>query len=72
MNEKEDEIKEPFCPICIAAVPLAFSVTAGAASNTVEEIERRNQIIKWCTIIGIISTFIIIYFMFIAKCDDCA
>ena len=84
MNEDENNkkpVKESFCPICIAAVPLAFSVTTGTAASIsseeegVEHIERkksRAEIIKWCTIVGIISTFIIIYFMFIYKCDSCA
>jgi len=72
MNDKEVDIKEPFCPVCIAAVPLAFSVSAGAASTTIEEKHRRNQIIKWCTIVGILSTLIILYFWFVVKCDSCA
>lgn len=72
MNDKEDDIKEPFCPVCIAAVPLAFSVTAGAASTTIEEKKRRYEIMKWCTIAGIISIFIILYFWLVVKCESCA
>jgi predicted nucleic acid-binding Zn ribbon protein len=72
MNEKEEDIKEPFCPVCIAAVPLAFSVTAGAASTNIEEKQRRNHIMKWCTIVGIISTLIILYFWLAVKCESCA
>jgi uncharacterized membrane protein len=72
MNDKEDDIKEPFCPVCIAAVPLAFSVTAGAASTTMEEKKRRYEIMKWCTIVGVISIFIILYFWLIVKCESCA
>jgi hypothetical protein len=31
MNENEKEkIKEEFCPVCLSAVPLAFSMVAGA------------------------------------------
>jgi hypothetical protein len=47
-------------------------VSAGAASTTIEEKHRRNQIIKWCTIVGILSTLIILYFWFVVKCDSCA
>jgi uncharacterized membrane protein len=72
MNDKEDDIKEPFCPVCIAAVPLAFSVTAGAATPPIEEKKRRSQIMKWCTIVGIISTLLILYFWFVVKCESCA
>ena len=73
MNENENEkIKEPFCPVCIAAVPLAFSMTAGAASTTIEEKQRKHQIMLWSTIISIVSTLLIIYFLFAVKCDSCA
>lgn len=72
-EEKKEDLKETFCPVCIAAVPLAFSVTSGAvASNSIEEKQKRHQIIKWCTITGIISLFFILYFMFVVKCDSCA
>ena len=71
-TKKEGDINEPFCPVCIAAVPLAFSVTGAAASNNMEEKRKRLRIMRWCTIVGIISTLVIIYFMFIVKCDACA
>jgi len=70
-NEKEN-IKEPFCPVCVAAVPLAFSMTAGAASTAIEEKKRRNQIILWSTIIGIVSLILIIYFLCAVQCSSCA
>jgi len=41
-NEKEN-IKEPFCPVCVAAVPLAFSMTAGAASTAIEEKKKKKS-----------------------------
>ena len=78
MNKEEDydntrDLKEPFCPVCIAAIPLAFSVSgAAAASNNVEERHTRHSIIKWCTIVGILSTLFILYFMFIVRCQECA
>ena len=77
-DEKQKPIKESFCPICIAAVPLAFSVTTGTAASIsseeedIEKIKQKNTIIIWSTIVGVISTIIILYLMFIYKCDSCA
>ncbi len=78
----KEEIKESFCPVCIAAVPLAFSgITAGLASQSDGEDDRqyavrvrhhRNKKIMWIAIlIGIISLSVIIYFKFIKKCESC-
>lgn len=74
MEQKEGEdIKEPFCPVCIAAIPLAFSVSTGvAAASEEEQIKRRNQIILWSSIISVISMAVIIYYLFIRPCDSCA
>lgn len=73
-KEKED-IKESFCPVCIAAIPLAFSVSTGvgAAYEDEEYIqERKKTIMIWSVVIGVISLIIMIYYLFIRKCMECA
>lgn len=72
MEEKEEDIKESFCPVCIAAIPLAFSLSTGvAAASEEEQIKQRNAIILWSSVVGVISLAVIIYYLFIRKCDSC-
>jgi hypothetical protein len=78
MKEDEGKVKEPFCPICIAAVPLAFSVSTGTlvASTTDEDCEeeektKRNHVVAGCVSISIILLIIMAYFLII-KCKSCA
>ena len=78
MKDDEGNVKEPFCPICIAAVPLAFSVSTGTlvASTTDEDCEeeektKRNNVVTGCVSISIILLFIIAYF-YIIRCASCA
>lgn len=81
MKDNEDgkhNVKEPFCPICIMTVPLAFSVSTGTlvASTTEEdceedEMKRRNNIVMGCVSISILMILIILYFYTI-KCVACA
>jgi len=77
-DEKDDnKLKEPFCPICIAAVPLAFSLTTGTAvavtdANYEEEQKKlRSTIMFWSIIISILSIIVIAYFTW-RKCSSCA
>ena len=77
-DDDDKKIKESFCPICIAAVPLAFSVSTGTlvASTTDEdcdgeEKEKRKNILMACLTISLLSIFIIGYF-YIIKCNTCA
>ena len=70
-------IKENFCPVCIAAVPLAFSVTAGGSNILIEEEDcekrkKRNNRMRMYVIIGVLSLAVILYFTFIKKCQECA
>lgn len=37
--EEKNQTKEDFCPICVAAVPLAFGVSTVSNSNSVQEEE---------------------------------
>jgi predicted nucleic acid-binding Zn ribbon protein len=69
-------IKEEFCPVCIAAVPLAFSMTAGTTNMVIEEEDcekrkKNNFRLKMYVIIGILSLSVMIYYTFIKKCDEC-
>lgn len=69
-------IKEEFCPVCIAAVPLAFSMTAGTSNIVIEEEDcekrkKRNFRTKIYIIIAIISLGIIIYYTYVKKCEEC-
>lgn len=43
--EEKNQTKEDFCPICVAAVPLAFGVSTVSNSNSVQE-EETNIIIE--------------------------
>jgi len=38
-NKEKEEIKEDFCPVCVASVPLAFSVTTAGATQVFQEKE---------------------------------
>ena len=42
--EEKKQTKEDFCPICVAAVPLAFGVSTINNSNTTSEEEEENDI----------------------------
>jgi hypothetical protein len=77
-EEENQKVKEPFCPVCIAAVPLAFSVSAGTivATTTEDDCEerdrrRRHKIMWGCGGVGLISLILIIYFLLI-RCSSCA
>ena len=79
MSDKKDEnikLKEPFCPICIAAVPLAFSLVSGTAvaatdANYEEEQKKlRSNIMFWSIIVSIVSMIVIAYFTW-TKCSSC-
>ncbi|MEY3393455.1 MAG: hypothetical protein RL498_370 [Pseudomonadota bacterium] len=73
--------KESFCPVCVAGIPLAFSITGNRANiidnednQEVETIsERSHRKLKQTIfrIIFILSSLIIIYYTFFAPCDEC-
>lgn len=78
MKDDEGNVKEPFCPICIAAIPLAFSVSTGTlvASTTDEDCEeddrrKRNNVVAGCVSISIVLILIMAYF-YIIQCASCA
>jgi hypothetical protein len=77
MDNQKIETKEDFCPVCIAAIPLAFSGAVGTSTalsdneHSEKERKRRKLIYKWSIIIGILSLGFIIYFLFIKPCNEC-
>ena len=90
MNENENEnekIKEDFCPVCLSAVPLAFSMISGAnevvndSNNSDDDKDltprlwyhshRKNRKLHISILIGLIALAAIIYFKYIKQCDEC-
>ena len=43
MDKKQNDIKEGFCPVCVASVPLAFSLTTAGATQMLRENEDGND-----------------------------
>lgn len=77
-EDENHKLKEPFCPVCIAAVPLAFSLSTGTlvATTTDDDCDerdknRRKSIIWGSCGVGLISFIVLIYFLLI-KCSSCA
>lgn len=73
------DIKENFCPACLA-IPLVFAGVGGAGAaksseeNPEETIKRKkmNKFIYYTSIATVIlSIAVFIYYMFIKKCEDC-
>jgi hypothetical protein len=80
MKEENEKSKENFCPVCVGAIPLAFSIAGGRANtleNNMEEEEtiwernRRKRNFNICILIGMISIAVIIYYTFLAPCNKC-
>jgi len=74
MVKKEEEIKEDFCPACLA-VPLAF-VSAGAgvygSSGSRKNYRRKKKICLISSVITLISAcFIAYYYLSIKNCKKC-
>ena len=70
-DEKKEDVKEDFCPPCLAAVPLAFGAGGAKISESI-----KNPVVKTWVFWGGISTVVIalcviIYFKFIKKCATC-
>lgn len=73
------QIKEDFCPACLAVIPMAFGAfgTATNSNETVPQHElqhrrKRNKMIQHISIaILIISVLVFVYFKFIKKCESC-
>ena len=75
IKSKTTDIKENFCPVCIASVPLAFMLTS--SDDGVNEITEEDDLVvkkkkkgkkknsKWSYYIILIMIFIVIFF-----CDE--
>lgn len=74
------EIKEEFCAAC--AVGLASLANSGVSSysnsknndeqENTEESRNRKKYMFWITVfLTVLSIFLLIYFLFIRKCDEC-
>lgn len=78
MKEKEN-LKESFCPICIASVPIAFSLAGDRVNmlnNDDQEFEtinnrHRKQKQFFYRIIVAVAISVIIYYTIFAPCDSC-
>jgi hypothetical protein len=70
-DEKKDDVKEDFCPPCLAAVPLAFGAGGAKFSENIKNPTTQKWI--WGVSIGtvIIAVGVIVYFKFIKKCTTC-
>jgi len=65
------QIKEEFCGACFA-IPLAFVGIGATRYGSKKEHKQRKKRIFWIGIVTIvISILIIIYYMYIKKCDEC-
>jgi hypothetical protein len=65
---KKDELKEEFCPACVA-VPVAFS--SGISAKIADNYNINIWYIRILVTISFISISVFLYYMFIKKCDTC-
>jgi len=80
-KENKDELKENFCPPCLAAIPLAFAATGAGASQAIDGTSNENKNLKniliwssiWITVASVL--FYIVYKLLIhfkiIKCKSC-
>jgi len=80
MKDIKKDIKEDFCPPCLAAIPLVFAATSTGAgvgmndgsNNSGKHKLKRILILTGVTIGSLILTFLFIWFMFFKKkCTTC-
>lgn len=65
------ELKEEFCGACLA-IPLALAGGATATVGARGSHKKNKKILLWSGIIvTILSLLIMIYFVWIKKCDQC-
>jgi hypothetical protein len=67
------DLKEDFCPSCLA-IPLAMAGVGASAigANKKGAYKTQKKILFWSGIATILlAIFIIVYFTFIKKCSDC-
>lgn len=80
MKDLKKELKEDFCPPCLAAIPLAFAATSTGAGASMEDGSnnsgknklKRTLILVGVTIGSLVLTFLFVWFMFFRKkCTTC-
>lgn len=65
------EIKEEFCGACLA-VPLALAGAGAASVGAKGSYKKNRKALLWTGILTvIISILIMVYFVWIKKCDKC-
>lgn len=80
-KENKDEVKEDFCPPCLAAIPLAFAATGAGASQaidgTTDESKKWKDIILWSSV-GLTIASILFYVIYkaliyfkVIECSSC-
>lgn len=71
MNNNE-EVKEDFCPSCLA-IPLAMAgVGVSAAGSKKGNHQKKRKMMLWIGIsMTVVFSLIAIYFLFIKKCKEC-
>ena len=71
-NKNKEDVKEEFCPPCLAAIPIAFAASGVGASKAINgTTEIKNIIFVVSLVIGIIAVMVFIYFKFFKKCTTC-
>lgn len=74
MPTENEEIKEGFCGACIAGV--AAMAGAGASSygtSSKGKHKQRKKILFWSGVLTVlVSAAVIIYYLYIKKCEECA
>ena len=70
-DEKKDDLKEDFCPPCLAAVPLAFGAGGAKFSENIKDPNTQKWIWGGSIAIVVLAAAVIIYFKFIRKCKTC-
>jgi hypothetical protein len=68
-----DEIKEDFCAACLT-VPLAFigAGTSAYGSKSKGTHKRKKKMLLWSGVFTVsLAVVIAVYYLFIAKCEEC-
>lgn len=67
----KEETKENFCGACVAGV--AALVGSGTAVSTRKNGKKTKKIIFWISVsVTVVSILIMVYLLFIKKCDACS
>ncbi len=71
MKDEKKDVKEDFCPPCLAAVPLAFGAGGAKISGGIQNPTVKNLLFWGSIITVVIALAVIVYFKFIKKCTTC-